>query len=243
MARIGRFYAFLSNIIATIRALLKPRAAMAAEIIALRHQVCVLSRTTKRPQLRPLDRILWVWLSRMWKGWRNALVIVKPDTVTSWHRRGWRLYWRWKSQRKLGHPQTAPEIRELIKRLSTENPLWGAPRIHGELLMLGIEVSQATVAKYMIRHRKPASSTWRTFLQNQSLVACDFFTVPTLTFKTLYVFVILRHCDRRMIYIGVTENPTDQWTSGHILGAFPWEEAPNTCSATTTTSTLRNRRK
>ena len=150
MARIGRFYAFFMFILNTISSLLRSRAALTAENLAMRHQLDVLSRKKKRPHLRPLDRILWVWLSRMWKGGRNALVIVKPDTVIGWHRRGWRLFWRWKSRRKLGRPQIAPEIRELIKRLSTENPLWGAPRIHGELLMLGIEVSQATVAKYML---------------------------------------------------------------------------------------------
>ncbi len=226
MARIGRFYAFFSNILATIRSLLKPRAAMAAEIIAMRHQICVLLRQKKRSRLRPLDRILWVWLSRFWKGWRNALVIVQPDTVVGWHRRAWRLYWRWKSRVRTGRPQIAREIRDMIRRIATDNPLWGAPRIHAELLMLGFVVSEATVARYMPKRPRPASSTWRTFLQNQSLAACDFFTVPTLTFGILYVFVILRHSDRRMIHIGVTENPTDQWTSGHILGAFPWEEAP-----------------
>ena len=226
MARIGRFYAFFMFILDTIRSLLRSHAALTAENLALRHQLDVLSRKKKRPRLTRLDRILWVWLSWFWKGWRDVLVIVKPDTVVHWHRRIWSILWRWKSRRKLGRPQIAPEIRELIKRLATDNPLWGAPRIHSELLMLGIKVSESTVAKYMPRRNKPASPAWIAFLKNQSLAACDFFTIPTLTFKTLYVFVILRHCDRRMIHIRVTENPNATWAITQMREAFPWDEAP-----------------
>ena len=140
---------------------------MHLEILALRHQLAVLQRRTiKRPSLRTADRLLWVMLSRVWEQWRSALVIVKPETVIAWQRKGCRLYWRWKSRAgKSGRPCVSREIRELIRQMSSANPLWGAPRIHGELLKLGIQISQATVAKYMIRQRKPPSQTWRTFLR------------------------------------------------------------------------------
>lgn len=158
------------------------RASLALEILALRHQLAVLERQKRRASLRATDRLLWVLLSRIWTRWRAALVIVQPQTVVAWHRKGFRLYWRWKSRAgKCGRPRVSHETRELIKQMSRANPLWGAPRIHGELLKLGIEISQATVAKYMVRRRKPPSQTWRTFLENhvQQLVAIDFLVVPT----------------------------------------------------------------
>ena len=168
---------------------------MNLEILALRHQLAVLQlRTNKRPSLRTADRLLWVMLSRAWAQWRSALVIVKPETVIAWQRKGFRLYWRWKSREgKSGRPCVSLEIRELIRQMSTANPLWGAPRIHGELLKLRIQISQATVAKYMVRQRKPPSQTWRTFLENhvQQLVAIDLLVVPTVSFRLLFVFVIL----------------------------------------------------
>jgi len=151
---------------------------MHIEILALHHQLALLKRrTTKRPSLRTADRLFWVMLSRVWAQWRTALVVVKPETVIAWQRKGFRLYWRWKSRGgKSGRPSVSLEIRELIGRMSTANPLWGAPRVHGELLKLGIQISQTTVAKYMVRQRKPPSQTWRTFLENhvQQLVAIDF---------------------------------------------------------------------
>ncbi len=165
---------------------------MHLEILALRHQLAVLKRRTKkRPSLRTADRLLWVMLSRVWAQWRSALVIVKPETVIAWQRKGFRLYWRWKSRGgKSGKPSVSLEIRELIRQMSTANPIWGAPRIHGELLKLGIPISQATVAKYMVRQGKPPSQTWRTFFENhvQQFVAIDFLVVPTVSFRVLFVF-------------------------------------------------------
>ena len=159
---------------------------------------------------------LWVGLSRLWSQWRSALLIVKPETVISWHRRGFRCYWRWKSrQGEPGRPAIDGEVRELIRKMSLANRLWGAPRIHGELLKLGIEVSQVTVAKYMVSQRKPPSQTWRTFLNNHAkqLVSTDFFVVPTVTFRVLYVFVVLVHQRRRLLHFNVTSHPSSEWTA------------------------------
>jgi len=146
----------------------------------------------KRPKLRMRDRIFWVLLSRLWPNWRSALAIVQPETVIKWHRQGFKLYWRWKSRRgKPGRPCIEREIRDLIRRMSRENPTWGAPRILSELLLLGYDVAEGTVAKYMVRTRKPPSQEWRTFLANHvpDIAACDFFTVATVTFRVLYVFI------------------------------------------------------
>ena len=169
-------------------------------------------------------------LSRLWRQWRSALVIVKPQTVIAWQRKGFRCYWRWKSREgKSGRPCISREIRELIRQMSTGNPLWGAPRIHGELLKLGIQLSQATVAKYMVRQRKPPSQTWRTFLENhvRQLVAIDFLVVPTLSFRILYVFIVVAHHRRHAIHFNVTAHPTAEWTAQQIAEAFPWDSAPD----------------
>jgi transposase InsO family protein len=154
---------------------------------------------------------------------------VKPETVIRWHRKSFKLYWTWKSQRNgHGRPAVSSELRELIRKMSQANPLWGAPRIHGELRKLGIEISQAAVSKYMVRHRKPPSQSWRTFLDNHvgNLVSIDFFTVPTVTFRVLFVFVILAHERRRIIHFNVTESPGAKWTAQQIVEAFPWDTAP-----------------
>jgi putative transposase len=209
-----------------LRLLLTPRTAIVIEDIALRHQISVLSRHSKRPRLSPLDRIFWVWLSKIWAGWRTSLVIVKPDTVVGWHRQGWRLYWRWKSRCRAGRPQVDRETRKLVRRMARENPLWGAPRIHGEMLKLGFEVAESTVGKYMPKRAKPPSVTWRAFLMNHGLVACDFLTVPTMTFGILYVFVVLRHCDRWLLHVRVTSYPAAAWTAQQIREAFPFDEVP-----------------
>jgi putative transposase len=179
--------------------------------------------------LSSADRIFWVWLSRLWADWSSVLAIVKPETVIRWHRTGFRLYWAWKSRRvAIGRRLIPREVRDLIRKMSLANPLWGAPRIHGELLNLGINLSQATVAKYMVRRRKPPSQSWRTFLNNhvRDLVAVDFFTVPTVSFRVLFVFVILAHERRRCMHFNVTDHPTAEWTARQIVQAFPWDTAP-----------------
>jgi putative transposase len=149
----------------TVRSSVRARAALQIEVLALRHQLRVLQRSRPR-RVRLMDRFLWVWLSRAWTEWRAAIVIVRPETVIAWHRQGFRLFWTWKSRRRTGRPTMPADVRALIRTLSATNPLWGAPRIHGELLKLGIEVSQSSVAKYMVRRRQPPSQTWRTFLAN-----------------------------------------------------------------------------
>jgi transposase InsO family protein len=211
-----------------LRAYLIPRTAIAAENLALRQQLGVLQRSVRRPRLRQRDRIFWVWLSRVWSDWQSSLMIVKPETVIRWHRDGFRLYWRWKSRKKPGRPKIDAEIRSLIRRMSRENATWGAPRIHSELALLGYVVTRSTVATYMIRHRKPPSQTWRTFLENHvpDIAAIDFFVVPTARFRLLYCFIILRHDRRRVVHFNVTAYPTARWTGQQIVEAFPYDEIP-----------------
>jgi putative transposase len=153
--------------------------------------------------------------------------IVKPETVIAWHRQGFRMFWAWNSRRRIGRPPLPADVRALIRTMSKANPLWGAPRIHGELLKLGLDVSQATVAKYMVRHHQPPSQTWRTFLLNHigQIVAADFFVVPTATCRLLFVLVILAHERRRVVHVGVTDHPTAAWTAQQLREAFPWNEA------------------
>jgi len=156
-------------------------------------------------------------------------MIVKPETVIAWHRRGFRLYWSWKSRHPPGRPSVSVEVIALIRKMSQANPRWGAPRIHGELLKLGFDLSEATVAKYMVRHRKPPSQTWRTFLANhmKDMVSSDFFVVPTVFFRVFFVFVILSHDRRRPVHAAVTEYPTAEWVAHQLLEAFPWDSAPH----------------
>ncbi len=219
----------LLSLLLALRTLAHSRAALQFEILALRHQLAVLQRT--RPRRVPLaktDRWLWVMLSRLWAGWPTALVIVKPETVIAWHRRGFRLWWTWKSRCRLGRPTVPADVRTLIRRMAQANPRWGAPRMHGELLKLGIDVCQATVAKYMGRPRQPSSQTWRTFLQNHigQIVAADFFVVPTVTYRLVFVLVLLAHDRRRIRHVAVTAHPTAAWTAQQLREAFPWDEAP-----------------
>jgi hypothetical protein len=192
------------------------RAALQAEILALRHQLGVLQRSVKRPKLTPADRLLWIWISAAWKEWRSSLFLVQAATVIAWHRKGFRLFWNWTIRRgQPGRPSVPQEIRELIRTMSRENPLWGAPRIHGELLKLGIDIGETSVSKYLVRCRKPPSQTWRTSLDNhvKSLVSVDFFTVPTVQFQILYVFLVLAHERRRVLHFAVTAHPTAGWTA------------------------------
>ena len=223
-------FAIIVSLFFSIRQGLQTRAAFHAEVIALRHQLLVLQRANRdrRLQLTAADRLLWVWLSRLWTGWRSALVIVKPETVIAWHRRGFRLYWSWKSRHRQGRPSISRELSDLIRKMSLANPRWGAPRIHGELSKLGFVLAEATVAKYMARPRKPPSQTWRTFLANhmKDMVSSDFLVVPTVLFRVFFVFVILSHDRRRLVHVAVTEYPTSEWVARQLLEAFPWDSAP-----------------
>ncbi|MFL6449983.1 MAG: integrase core domain-containing protein [Bryobacteraceae bacterium] len=183
----------------------------------------------KRPKLSTTDRMLWVWLSSVWSEWRSSVFIVKAATVIAWHRKGFRLFWTWKvRRRKPGRPMVPREVRELIRIMSRENPIWGAPRIHGELLKLGIDIGETSVSKYMVRRRRPPSQTWKTFLANHvtSMVSIDFFTVPTIRFQVLYVFLVLAHDRRRILHFAVTEHPTAEWSIQQLREAFPWDTAP-----------------
>ena len=203
--------------------------ALVLENLALRHQLAVLQRTARRPRFRTCDRLFWVVLSHLWRRWATAVSVVQPVTVVRWQRSGFKLFWTRKSRRHgPGRPAVAPEVRALIRTMARANPLWGAPRIHGELQKLGLEISQATVSKYLARRRTPPSQTWRTFLANHigSLVSVDFFTVPTVLFKVLFVFVVLAHDRRRVVHVNVTDSPTAQWTAQQLVEAFPWETAP-----------------
>jgi hypothetical protein len=209
-------------------ALVRRRLALALENLALRQQLAAYERTRPKPKLRRVDRIFWVWLSRLWSGWRSTLLIVKPETVIGWHRQGFRLYWRWKSRSRPGRPAVSRQVIALIHRMCRENPTWGAPRIQAELALLGHDLADSTVAKYMLRPRKPPSQTWRTFLKNHvgAIAACDFFVVPTVTFQLLYALVIIRHDRRRVVHFGVTAHPTAAWISQQLREAFPFDEAP-----------------
>ena len=197
----------------------------------------------KRVTLTPLDRLLWVALSRVSTDWASALAIVQPETVVAWHRKSFRLFWTWKVRRgKLGRPAVSRQVRALIRRMCHENSTWGAPRIHGELLKLGIDIGETSVSKYMVRCRQPPSQTWRTFLENhlQQLVAIHFFTVPTLRFQVLYVFLVLAHDRRRIVHFNVTSHPTAEWTGQQLREAFPFGQLPRYLLRTATPSSGMN---
>ena len=218
----------LSAVIASLAASFRSRAALQLEILALRPQIGILQRSVKRAQLTPLDRLLWAWLCSVWKDWQSGLFIMKASTVVGWHHKGFRLF-SWKIRRgKPGRPSVPKEIRELIRIMSRDNPIWGAPRVHGELLKLGIKIGETSVGKYMVRRRRPPSQTWRTFLQNHvtSMVSVDFFAVPTIRFQILYVFLVLAHERRRILHFAVTAHPTAEWTAQQMREAFPWDTAP-----------------
>jgi transposase InsO family protein len=208
----------------------KTQARLEAEIVLLRHQLSVLrQRVPSRPKLTVANRSLFVWLYRLFPSVSDAVTVVQPETVIRWHRRGFRLYWRWKSRNRGGRPKIRGEVRRLIREMSLANRLWGAPRIHGELLKLGIEVAQSTVAKYMARSGRRSSQTWKTFLHNHAagIGAMDFLIVPTVGFRLLFVLVILRHERRRLMSLSVTAQPVADWIARQITDAFPWDEAPD----------------
>src|SRR3979490_2234531 len=207
----------------------KSKIRLEAEDAALRHQLVVLRRKLKgRARLTNNDRWFFVQLYRWFPSILPALMIIRPDTLVRWHRAGFRRYWRWRSRSPGGRPPIEAELRALIRQMSTENLLWGAPRIHGELLKLGFELAQSSVARYMVKHRGPPSQGWRTFPRNHApdIAAMGLFVVPTIGFKLLYGFVIIRLDRRDLVWINVTTNPTAEWVARQITEAFPWEMAP-----------------
>src|ERR1700720_1222680 len=220
-------FAYLLKLLLIARSRPKSRASLEAENLVLRQQLIVLSRKSRsRVRLWNIDRLTFVWLYRCFPAILNAITVVKPETVIRWHRRGFRAFWHWKSRRPGGRPKIDREIRDLIRRMSKENPLWGAPRIHGELLMLGIEVAQSTVARYMARRQGPCSQGWKTFLRNHAagIASIDLFVVRTISFKLLYGLVILRHARRRLVSISVTNNPSAEWITGQASRIFDFVE-------------------
>jgi transposase InsO family protein len=207
----------------------KSRMRLQAENAVLRHQLMVLRRKVRgRVRLTNNDRWFFIQLYRWFPSILQVVTIVQPETLLRWHRAGFRCYWRWKSRPRGGRPQIEADLRALIRRMSIDNPLWGAPRIHGELLKLGFEVAQSSVARYMVKRRGPPSQGWRTFLRNHApdIAAMDLFVVPTIGFNLLYAFVIVRLGRRDLVWINVTTNPTAEWLACQITEAFPWNEAP-----------------
>src|SRR6202158_4925754 len=207
----------------------KARATLEAENLVLRQQLNVLRRRTpKRPHLNNTDRFLFVWLYRWFPSVLEVVAIVRPGTIIRWHRAGFCAYWRWRSRDRVGRPKISAELRTLIGEMRRANPLWGAPRIHGELLKLGFDIAQSTVARYMCRRSWPPSQGWRTFLSNHTdgIAAVDLFVLPTIAFQILYCLVVIRHGRRLWISFGVTANPTAEWISRQIIEAFRWDQAP-----------------
>ena len=206
----------MSALLACVVALFRSRASLCLENLALRHQVAIYQQTVPRPRLHPTDRLFWVWLSRLWSGWQDVLAFVQPRTVITWQRQRFRAHWRRLSQQGTpGRPALAKEVRDLIRQMWQANPTWGSPRIVGELRKLGIEVAKLTVEKYRLRSKRPPSPTWKTFLKNhvQDVVALDFFVVPTVTFRVLFVLVILAHERRRLVHFHVTKCSVSQIVS------------------------------
>jgi transposase InsO family protein len=207
----------------------RSRAALQVEILVLRHQLNVLRRRSpKRVTLSNVDRLVFTGLYRLAPRVLDALKILQPETVIRWHRAGFRSYWRWKSRPLGGRPRTPADIRQLIREMSLANPLWGAPRIHGELLKLGIDVGQTTVAKYMVKRRRPPSQGWKTFLRNHAdaIASMDMFVVPTISFRLLYGLVILHHSRRELLWLGVTSRPDAEWIARQLTEACGWCKAP-----------------
>lgn len=218
---------WLKVILGSLRSSIRNQRELALENLALRQQLATLKFRGPRPNLTDSDRMFWVVLSRFWSKWTSVVHIVQPATVIRWHRQGFRYYWCWKS-RPCGRPRIDSETRQLVRKMSLANPLWGAPRIHGELLKLGIDISEATVSKYLVRRRGPPSQNWRAFLQNHSkeLISLDFLTVPTARFKILFVLVILSNDRRRIMHFHVTDHPTAAWTAQQLVEACGMDEKP-----------------
>jgi transposase InsO family protein len=208
--------------------LFKSRARLEAEVLLLRHQLNLALRREPRVRLHGGDRAFIVWMVRLWPSLLDLIRVVQPETVLRWHRAGFRTYWRWKSRKRVGRPRIDRGLRDLIRRMSQENPLWGASRIHGELLMLGFEVAQSTVSRYMKPGRKPPSQSWKTFLCNHAnaIAAIDLCVIPTVRFERLFAFLVVGHGRRQLLWIEVTRYPTAEWLARQITEAFPWATAP-----------------
>jgi len=207
----------------------KSRSRLEAENLFLRHQLNIaLRRAPPRLRLRGIDRALLIWMTRFWPGLLGMAQVVQPQTILRWHRAGFKVFWPWKSRNGAGRPKIDRGLRDLIQRMSRENRLWGASRLHGELLMLGFEVAQSTVSKYMVRGRNPPSQTWKTFLQNhaEGIAAIDMCVVPTVSFDLLFAFLVLGHGRRQLLWFEVTRHPTAEWLARQITEAFPWASAP-----------------
>ena len=210
----------------------RARRRLLLENLVLRQQLAALKRRHPRPRLAAFDKLFWVLARRFWSEWKQALIIVNPETVVRWHRSGFALYWRAISKVRgmVGRRRTSKEVRELIFRMATENPTWGAPRIHGELLMLGFDVSERTISRWMRRApRDPEpAKRWLAFLRNhrEAIAAMDFFTVPTITFSVLYCFFVIDHGRRRILHFNVTRHPTSLWVVQQLREAFPYQSAP-----------------
>jgi len=219
----------LCFVLAVLALPFKSKLQLEAENAVLRHQLNVLRRSRHgRVRLTTYDRLFFTQLYRWFPAILKVLAIIRPETLMRWHRAGFQRYWRWKSRRRGGRPPVETELRALIRRISIENPLWGAPRIHGELLKLGFEIAQSSVAKYMVKRRRPPSQGWRTFLRNHArdIAAMDLFVVPTIGFDLLYAFIIVRLDRRDLAWINVTTNPTAEWVARQSTEAFPWDGAP-----------------
>jgi len=222
-------FSLLSAVLRSVIAGFRARRNLVLENLALRHQVLVLNRRGKSPTLRTSDRLFWATLSAIWSRWTKVLVIVQPQTVVRWHQARFRLYWRWRSRHRVGRTPKDRELIDLIRRMWQANPTWGSPRIRAELAKLGLQVSAATVRKYRPKgERRPPSQSWRSFLANHTkqLIAVDFSTVPTVTFRVLFVFVILAHDRRKLLHFAVTEAPSAAWAGQQIVNAFPFETPP-----------------
>src|SRR5882672_3411025 len=212
--------------------LFRPRRILLLENLALRQQLAVFKRRHPRPQLAAFDKLFWVLARRFWSGWKRALVIVSPETVVRWHRSGFVIYWRLisRARRVIGRKRISKEMRDLIFRMVVENPTWGAPRIHGELLMLGFDVSERTISRWMKRapRDRKRAKCWLAFLRNhrEAMAAFDFFMAPTITFSMLYCFFVISHDRRRILHINVTKHPTSVWIVQQLREAFPFESAP-----------------
>jgi putative transposase len=222
-------FLILTLTLRAVRALAWSRSDLILENLALRQQLAALTVSTRRRAVRSVDRFFWMALRNSWPRWADALAIVKPETVVAWHRRAFRGYWRWRS-RPLGRPRVRRELRNLIRRIAADNPTWGAPHIHAELLKLGFDVADRTVSRYLPRRGRPSGTRqhWKTFLHNHRdvLAAMDFFTVPTATFRVLYVWFVLHHDRRRVLHLNVTDHPTAGWVCQQLRNAFPYDTAP-----------------